>query len=122
MIELALMTVQIGAHVAALALWWSIRPRRTKAGVILLALWLGGCAVDAPEPQLYSCVVVFRCVDDAELRAALAMPCAHDVDEANERATEAGILAAGERCATAWQHVRPICEVYEPAESCELQP
>lgn len=96
--------------------WW----RRVLALVAIVCA--AGCAVDEPEPQRFTCVVVYRCSGEPELRAALAMPCATSIDDANERAAAAGIEAAGERCSTPWQSVRPICELYEPAESCEVAP
>jgi hypothetical protein len=85
------------------------------------ALALVGCAVDAPtEPELYTCTIVYRCAGAEQLSAAIALPCAFDLEDALERATAAGIEAAGTRCSAPWQSVRPLCSRYEPAETCAV--
>lgn len=79
----------------------------------LAFILLAACTTE-PEPQLYSCVVLYRCAGDATITAALALPCAVDLDEANALAVDAGIEAA----ACTWQYMRPICEMYAPATTC----
>lgn len=97
------------------------RSRLPRAIVLVAALALVGCAVDdRPEPQLYTCTIVYRCEGAEQLSAALALPCAFDLEDALERATDAGIEAAHTRCTAPWRFVHPICELYKPAESCTL--
>lgn len=97
------------------------KPRLPRAIALVAALALVGCAVDErPEPQLYTCTIVYRCAGAEQLSAALALPCAYDLEDALERATAAGIEAAHVRCVPPWQYVRPLCSLYQPAESCEV--
>lgn len=85
----------------------------------VLALLLVGC-VDEPAPQLYTCTMVYRCTGAEQLNAAIALPCAVDHEDAQEQATVLGIEAAAERCpGGSWVSVRPLCDEYRPATSCE---
>lgn len=97
------------------------RSRLPRAIVLVAALALVGCAVDErPEPRVFTCTVVYRCQGAEVLEAAIALPCAFDLEDALERATAAGELRALERCGPTWQHVRPLCAAYEPVESCTV--
>lgn len=89
--------------------------------LIILALLLAGCAVDAPEPQLYTCAVLYRCVGAETMSARIAMPCASSEDEADALATDAMIAAMPEACPSGWMHVRPLCELYDPVTECPAE-
>lgn len=89
--------------------------------LILIALTVAGCATDATdvEPRVYTCTILYRCVGDANISARLALPCAYDLDEAQDLATDAGLQAVSEVCPDSWQYVRPMCAEYKPATTCE---
>lgn len=92
-------------------------------GLAILAVLCSGCLEPAdPEPVIYTCAVLYRCVDakeDEPLSARLSLPCASTLGEANQLATDAMIAAMAEACPGGWMHVRPLCEQYEPLEACD---
>lgn len=97
--------------------------RKMMTVAVMVSLALVGCVTDPPrDPQVYSCVVLYRCVGDEDMRARLALPCASDADEAEGMAGDAGMEAVAERCPSSWQYVRPVCERYTPATTCEPAP
>lgn len=87
---------------------------------ILIAL-LVGCGDNLePDARVYTCTVLYRCAGDIDVRARIGLPCAVDLEDALEQATETVIGATDETCPGAWQYVRPVCKPYEPETTCDL--
>lgn len=93
---------------------------RTWLYVAALVL-LTACGVEPrPEPELYSCVIRFRCVGSEDVLARLYGACSLDRTSAEEAAGTAGVSVATDRCGS-WSFVAATCDP-DPIDTCEAQP
>ncbi len=90
--------------------------------MMILVAMMTGCMYGDNEagPETYTCVLLYRCEGAEVMNARLALPCAGDEYEAEDKAMESAITAADEGCGEGqWMSVQARCERYEPGEACE---
>lgn len=90
--------------------------------IISLLFVLAACTTHDAAPvdeegQPYRCLVLYRCgYDPIVAREWLA--CAYDLDDAQQRSTDAGFEAMHEDCPDVGRWVRVECEADTPVVSC----
>ena len=89
----------------------------SKIKFLLFATLITACTPQNEDKHIYSCAVLYRCMDSDEIQTRLALACASDVSEADDQATNIGVSLATENCTT-WVYARGICEYAGDEQTC----